>query len=183
MGVGCMGQFYVYMDMGVMLDILMIVKVFGNGFLIGVMLMMNELVVYFKVGVYGMMYGGNLFVLVIVDKVVELIGDLVLFEGVCECSVCLKGVLECINVCFGIFKDVCGKGLLVGVEFIVVFDGCVKDFVIVVVENGLIMLIVGLNVLCFVLLLVILFDLFDEGVKCFEKVVEQVFVVQEVIVC
>lgn len=40
MGVGCIGELYVYMYYGVMFDILMIVKVLGGGFLIGVMLIM-----------------------------------------------------------------------------------------------------------------------------------------------
>lgn len=56
-----------------MLDILVIVKFFGGGFLIGVMLIMVKIVEYMKVGVYGLIYGGNLLVCVVVEVVVDFV--------------------------------------------------------------------------------------------------------------
>ena len=73
----------------------------------------------------------------------------------------------------------CGKGLLVGAELTAAFEGRAKDFVNAAAEQGLIMLIAGPNVLRFVPSLVIPFDLLDEGVKRFEKAVEQVLATQE----
>ncbi|MET3819188.1 succinylornithine aminotransferase [Burkholderia sp. PvR073] len=178
-GVGRTGQFYAYMDTGVTPDILTTAKALGNGFPIGAMLTTNELAAYFKVGVHGTTYGGNPLASAIADKVVELIGDPALLEGVRERSVRLKGALERINARFGIFKDIRGKGLLVGAELTAAFDGRAKDFVTAAAENGLIMLIAGPNVLRFVPSLVIPFDLLDEGMKRFEKAVEQVLAAQE----
>ncbi|WP_049018662.1 aminotransferase class III-fold pyridoxal phosphate-dependent enzyme, partial [Burkholderia multivorans] len=178
-GVGRTGQFYAYMDTGVTPDILTTAKALGNGFPIGAMLTTNALAAHFKVGVHGTTYGGNPLASAIADKVVELIGEPALLEGVRERSVRLKGALERINARFGIFKDVRGKGLLVGAELTAAFEGRAKDFVNAAAEQGLIMLIAGPNVLRFVPSLVIPFDLLDEGVKRFEKAVEQVLATQE----
>ena len=103
-GVGRTGQFYAYMDTGVTPDILTTAKALGNGFPIGAMLTTNELAAHFKVGVHGTTYGGNPLASAIADKVVELIGDPALLEGVRERSVRLKGALERINARFGIFR-------------------------------------------------------------------------------
>lgn len=73
MGVGCIGYFYVYMGFGVIFDILIIVKFFGGGFLIGVMFIIVDIVVYFKLGIYGSIYGGNLLVCVVVEKVLDIV--------------------------------------------------------------------------------------------------------------
>ncbi|MFP3615917.1 aminotransferase class III-fold pyridoxal phosphate-dependent enzyme, partial [Paraburkholderia sp. SIMBA_050] len=89
-GVGRTGQFYAYMDTGVTPDILTTAKALGNGFPIGAMLTTNELAAHFKVGVHGTTYGGNPLASAIADKVVELIGDPALLEGVRERSVRLK---------------------------------------------------------------------------------------------
>jgi acetylornithine/N-succinyldiaminopimelate aminotransferase len=178
-GVGRTGHFYAYMDTGVTPDILTTAKALGNGFPIGAMLTTNELAAHFKVGVHGTTYGGNPLASAIADKVVELIAEPALLEGVRERSVRLKGALERINARFGIFKDIRGKGLLVGAELTAAFDGRAKDFVNAAADNGLIMLIAGPNVLRFVPSLVIPFDLLDEGVKRFEKAVEQVLAAHE----
>lgn len=68
-----MGYLYVYMGLGVMLDILIIVKFFGGGFFIGVMLIIIDIVVYLKVGIYGSIYGGNFLVCVVVECVLDIV--------------------------------------------------------------------------------------------------------------
>lgn len=73
------------MNMDVILDILIIVKVFGGGFLIGVMIIIDKFVNVFVVGDYGMIYGGNLLVFVVVNVVFGLINILEVLNGVCIC--------------------------------------------------------------------------------------------------
>jgi len=113
------------------------------------------------------------------DKVVELISDPELLQGVHERSVRITGALERINARFGLFKEIRGKGLLLGAELVDAFDGRAKDFVNAAAEHGVIMLIAGPNVLRFVPSLVIPFDVLDEGLARFEKAVEQVLDAQE----
>ncbi|AIO65556.1 aspartate aminotransferase family protein [Burkholderia oklahomensis] len=177
-GVGRTGHFYAYMDTGVTPDILTTAKALGNGFPIGAMLTTKALAAHFKVGVHGTTYGGNPLASAIAEKVVELVSDPALLEGVNERSARLKATLDKINARFKLFKEVRGKGLLIGVELVDAFDGRAKDFVSAAAEHGVIMLIAGPNVLRFAPSLVIPLDVLDEGLARFEKAVEQVLAAQ-----
>ncbi|AOJ01394.1 MULTISPECIES: aspartate aminotransferase family protein [Burkholderia] len=177
-GVGRTGHFYAYMDTGVTPDILTTAKALGNGFPIGAMLTTKALAAHFKVGVHGTTYGGNPLASAIAEKVVELVSDPALLEGVKERSERLKATLDKINARFKLFKEVRGKGLLIGVELVDAFDGRAKDFVSAAAEHGVIMLIAGPNVLRFAPSLVIPLDVLDEGLARFEKAVEQVLAAQ-----
>ncbi|MDN7671957.1 aspartate aminotransferase family protein [Burkholderia oklahomensis] len=177
-GVGRTGHFYAYMDTGVTPDILTTAKALGNGFPIGAMLTTKALAAHFKVGVHGTTYGGNPLASAIAEKVVELVSDPALLEGVNERSARLKAALDKINARFKLFKEVRGKGLLIGVELVDAFDGRAKDFVSAAAEHGVIMLIAGPNVLRFAPSLVIPLDVLDEGLARFEKAVEQVLAAQ-----
>jgi succinylornithine aminotransferase len=173
-GVGRTGHFYAYMDSGVTPDILTTAKALGNGFPIGAMLTTNELAAHFKVGVHGTTYGGNPLASAIADKVVELISDPALLQGVRDRSERLMAALARINARFNLFKEIRGKGLLVGAELVDAFDGRAKDFVSAAAEHGVIMLVAGPSVLRFVPSLVIPNAVLDEGLARFGKAVEQV---------
>ncbi|WDD93537.1 aspartate aminotransferase family protein [Burkholderia sp. FERM BP-3421] len=173
-GVGRTGHFYAYMDSGVTPDILTTAKALGNGFPIGAMLTTNELAAHFKVGVHGTTYGGNPLASAIADKVVELISDPALLQGVRDRSERLMAALARINARFNLFKEIRGKGLLVGAELVDAFDGRAKDFVSAAAEHGVIMLVAGPSVLRFVPSLVIPNEVLDEGLARFGKAVEQV---------
>lgn len=99
---------------GVMFDLLIIVKVLGGGFLVGVLLVIEECVCVMIVGTYGTIYGGNLLVLVVVGKVLELINILEMFNGVKQCYDWFVECFNIINYCYGLFSEVCGLGLLIG---------------------------------------------------------------------
>ncbi len=90
-GVGRSGYFYAYQDTGVTPDILTTAKALGNGFPIGAMLTTNELAAHFKVGVHGTTYGGNPLGAAIAEKVVELVSDPKVLEGVHARSEALEG--------------------------------------------------------------------------------------------
>ncbi|MCS6473341.1 aspartate aminotransferase family protein [Burkholderia thailandensis] len=177
-GVGRTGHFYAYMDTGVTPDILTTAKALGNGFPIGAMLTTEALAAHFKVGVHGTTYGGNPLASAIAEKVVELVSDPALLEGVNERSARLTATLEKINARFKLFKEVRGKGLLIGAELVGALDGRAKDFVSAAAEHGVIMLIAGPNVLRFAPSLVIPLDVLDEGLARFQKAVEQVLAAQ-----
>lgn len=112
-GVGRTGTFYAYQQYGVTPDILTSAKALGNGFPIGVMLTTDEIAAHFKVGVHGTTYGGNPLGALIAEKVVELISDSNVLDGVNERSEAIKAHLARINERFGMFKEVRGRGLLI----------------------------------------------------------------------
>lgn len=165
-GMGCIGMLFVYWQDDVVLDMVILVKVFGGGFLIGVMLVGLKVVEIMQFGVYGIIFGGNLLVVVVVCVV---LCKLVLVEIVvnvsCQFKVLCDGFV-CINDEFGVFSDVCGRGLMLGVVLGKDFVGQVGVIFDFVVEYGLLILQVGLDVLCFVLLLNIIDEEVVEGFKC-----------------
>ncbi|MFP3554416.1 aspartate aminotransferase family protein [Paraburkholderia sp. SIMBA_049] len=173
-GVGRTGFFYAYQDTGVTPDILTTAKALGNGFPIGAMLTTNELAAHFKVGVHGTTYGGNPLATAIALKVVDLVSDPKLLEGVRARSEQFKATLAKINERFSIFKDVRGKGLLIGMELTEAYKGRAKDFVTAAGKHGVIMLMAGPDVLRFAPSLIISADDMNEGLARFEKAIEEV---------
>jgi acetylornithine/N-succinyldiaminopimelate aminotransferase len=173
-GVGRTGTFYAYMQYGVTPDILTSAKALGNGFPIGVMLTTSEIAAHFKVGVHGTTYGGNPLGASIAEKVVELISDPKLLEGVNERSRAIKTHLERLNERFGMFKEIRGRGLLIGAELNDAYKDRAKDVLNAAAANGVIMLIAGPNVLRFAPSLIMPMADLDEGFARIGKAIEQV---------
>jgi succinylornithine aminotransferase len=173
-GVGRTGHFYAYMETGVTPDILTTAKALGNGFPIGAMLTTKEIAAHFQVGVHGTTYGGNPLGAAIADKVVELVSDPALLEGVRRRGATLTARLDALGKRFGLFKEIRGKGLLIGAELVSAYEGRAKDFVNAAARHGLMMLIAGPNVLRFAPSLVIPELDLDEGLGRLEKAIEEV---------
>jgi acetylornithine/N-succinyldiaminopimelate aminotransferase len=173
-GVGRTGHFYAYQDTGVTPDILTTAKALGNGFPIGAMLTTNELAAHFKVGVHGTTYGGNPLGAALALKVVELISDPQLLAGVRTRSDELRAALAQLNERFGIFREVRGKGLLIGAELAGAYKGRAKDFVSAAGRHGVIMLMAGPDVLRFAPSLIIPHDDLHEGLARLAKAIEEV---------
>ncbi|SAL48984.1 aspartate aminotransferase family protein [Caballeronia humi] len=178
-GVGRTGSLYAYMQYGVTPDILTTAKALGNGFPIGAMLTTNDIAAHFKVGVHGTTYGGNPLGASIAEKVVELISDPKLLAGVAERSEAIKAHLARINERFSIFKEIRGKGLLIGAELTDAFKDRAKDVLNAAAANGVIMLIAGPNVLRFAPSLVMPMADLDEGFTRIEKAIGEVVGVAE----
>ncbi len=87
-------------------------KALGNGFPIGAMLTTERIAAHFKVGVHGTTYGGNPLGASIAEKVVELISNPALLEGMNERSRAIKAHLTRINERFGLFSEIRGRGRL-----------------------------------------------------------------------
>ncbi len=173
-GVGRTGHFYAYMDTDVTPDILTTAKALGNGFPIGAMLTTNAIAAHFKVGVHGTTYGGNPLGAAIADKVVELVSEPALLDGVKKRGATLRARLDALGKRFGLFSEIRGKGLLIGAELTPAYEGRAKDFVNAAAEHGLMLLIAGPNVLRFAPSLVIPDADLDEGLARLEQAIEQV---------
>jgi acetylornithine/N-succinyldiaminopimelate aminotransferase len=173
-GVGRTGTLYAYMQYGVTPDILTTAKALGNGFPIGAMLTTNEIAAHFKVGVHGTTYGGNPLGASIAERVVELVADPKLLEGVAERSAAIKAHLARINERFAMFREVRGMGLLIGAELADAYKDRAKDVLNAAAANGVIMLIAGPNVLRFAPSLVMPMADLDEGFARIEKAIAAV---------
>lgn len=173
-GVGRTGSFYAYMETGVTPDILTTAKALGNGFPIGAMLTTSDIAAHFKVGVHGTTYGGNPLGAAVADKVVELVSDPALLEGVKQRGTQIRAKLAALNERFNLFKEVRGKGLLIGAELTAAYEGRAKDFVNAAAAHGVMLLIAGPNVLRFAPSLVIPDADLDEGFARLAKAIGEV---------
>ncbi|WP_199539828.1 aspartate aminotransferase family protein [Paraburkholderia kururiensis] len=173
-GVGRTGHFYAYQGTGVTPDILTTAKALGNGFPIGAMLTTNELAAHFKVGVHGTTYGGNPLGAAIAEKVVEIVSAPAVLAGVNERGEAIRAKLAALNARFGIFREVRGKGLLMGAELTEAWQGRAKDFLTAAAKRGVMMLIAGPDVLRFAPSLIMPMDDLNEGFARIEQAIEDV---------
>ncbi|HNX92360.1 MAG TPA: aminotransferase class III-fold pyridoxal phosphate-dependent enzyme, partial [Syntrophomonas sp.] len=119
-------------------------KGLGGGFPIGAMLANDQAASGFAPGDHASTFGGNPLATAVAGRVVELVSAPDFLDNVNKMGGYLKQSLESI-------KDermitVRGKGLMLGVEF----SAPVKDLVTICMQNGLLLLGAGANVMRFV---------------------------------
>lgn len=114
-GIGCIGKFFVFEYVGVQFDVIGMVKGFGGGMLIGVVWICENVVEFFQFGLYGMIFGGMLFVCVVVFVVFDVVEKDKFFEKVLINSMMWIIVFkQFVKDFFVQFFGVCGQGYFVG---------------------------------------------------------------------
>ncbi len=146
-GAGRTGHLFAYMGMGVTPDILTSAKALGGGIPIGAMLTTAKIAESFGFGTHGSTYGGNPLACAVSLEAIKLINTPEVLEGVGHKHRLFRQHLEKINEEFGIFKEVRGKGLLIGAELTETYHGRGKDFLAAAAQEGLMLLVAGPNVL------------------------------------
>ncbi|WP_028672156.1 aspartate aminotransferase family protein [Saccharospirillum impatiens] len=170
-GVGRTGEFYAYQKYGVVPDILSTAKALGGGFPIGAMLTTDKCAESLGIGTHGSTYGGNPLACAVSLAVVNEITKPGVLDGVETKAQRIRDGLTKINDQYGIFKEVRGLGLLIGAELTEDWAGRAKDFLGAALDEGLMMLIAGPNVIRFAPSLIIPDEDIDEGLARFEKAV------------
>jgi len=146
-GVGRTGSFYSYMDYGVTPDILTSAKGLGGGFPVGAMLTTDRVAPAMAIGTHGSTYGGNALASAVALAGVCHIDTPEVLAGVAKRHDLFREYLEEINRKHGVFKEIRGKGLLIGAEMAPEYEGRAKDILPLAIEEGLMALIAGPNVL------------------------------------
>ena len=164
-GVGRTGALYAYMNTGVVPDILTTAKALGGGFPIGAMLTTDEFASQFAVGDHGTTYGGNPLASAVAGAVFEFINTPEVLSGVKTRSQRIIDRLNAINQTYPIFETVRGQGLLLGAVLKPAYAGKAKDIVTLASEEGVLVLVAGLNVVRFAPSLIISDDEIDEGLN------------------
>ncbi|WP_127556782.1 aspartate aminotransferase family protein [Saccharospirillum alexandrii] len=170
-GVGRTGELYAYQKYGVTPDILSTAKALGGGFPIGAMLTTDACAESLGIGTHGSTYGGNPLACAVSLAVINEITKPGVLDAVETKSQRFRDGLKKINDQYGIFKEVRGMGLLLGAELTEDWAGRAKDFLGAALDEGLMMLIAGPNVLRFTPSLIIPDADIDEGLARFEKAV------------
>ncbi|MGQ4277115.1 aspartate aminotransferase family protein [Pseudidiomarina sp. E22-M8] len=170
-GFGRTGSLYAYQQLGVTPDILASAKSLGGGFPIGAMLTTKAIAEHLKPGTHGSTYGGNPLACAVAEAVFDVVSTEEVLEGVKAREELFKSKLAEINERYGIFKDIRGKGLLIGAELSDNYEGKARDFLNAGAEEGVMVLVAGPNVIRFTPSLVIPEADVLEGLARFEKAV------------
>ncbi len=170
-GVGRLGELYAYMDLGVVPDILTTAKSLGGGFPIGAMITTTEIAKHLKVGTHGSTYGGNPLACAVAEATFDVVNTPEVLDGVkAKAKIYVDG-LNAINEKYKVFTEIRGKGLLIGAVLSEEYQGRAKDFLNAAMDEGLMTLVAGANIVRFAPSLVIPEQDINEGLARFEKAV------------
>lgn len=170
-GVGRTGELYAYMGLNVTPDILTSAKALGGGFPIGAMLTTTEIAKHLKIGTHGSTYGGNPLACAVAEAAFDTVNDPAVLNGVKSKEQLFRQGLEAINSRYNVFKEVRGKGLLIGAVLNDQYQGRAKEFLVAAMKEGLMSLVAGASIVRFAPSLVIPDADIAEGLNRFEKAV------------
>ncbi len=173
-GFGRTGTLYAYEQLGVTPDILTSAKSLGGGFPIGAMLTTEAIAEHLKPGTHGSTYGGNPLACAVSEAVLDVVNTEQVLNGVKQREQWMKEQLTAIGEKYSVFKDVRGKGCLLGAELSDKFEGRARDFLLAGQEHGVMVLVAGANVIRLTPSLIIPEEDIKEGLQRFEKAVAQV---------
>ena len=173
-GVGRTGALFAYMDLGVTPDILTSAKSLGGGFPIGAMLTTSEIAKVLTPGTHGSTYGGNPLACAVAEAAFDTINTSAVLHGVKEREAWFRDGIAAINEKYQCFEQVRGKGLLLGCVLNEQFKDRAKDFLQAALDEHLMVLVAGANVIRFAPSLVISQEDVTEGLARFERAVAKV---------
>ncbi len=165
-GMGRTGYMYAWQKYGVKPDIMTTAKALGCGVPVGAFLMTEKVAANSLVaGDHGTTYGGNPLACAAIDKVLDLFEENHIIENVREVAPYLEKKLDEL---VGKYPNIItrrGTGLMQGL----VFEEPVAPYINKALENGLILINAGANIIRFVPSLVITKENVDEMIAILEK--------------
>ncbi|WP_417567671.1 aspartate aminotransferase family protein [Marinobacter sp.] len=172
-GVGRTGHLYAYQMYNVVPDILSSAKGLGGGFPIAAMLTTAKVASSLGVGTHGSTYGGNALACAVGQKVVDTVSQPEILKGVKSRSEKLRKGMMDIGERYGVFSEVRGAGLLLGCVLTEQWQGKAKDFLNAGLDEGVMVLIAGANVIRLAPSLIIPEPDIDEALERFEAAVKK----------
>ncbi|NNC23182.1 acetylornithine/succinyldiaminopimelate transaminase [Salinisphaera sp. USBA-960] len=173
-GMGRTGHLFAYMAYGVTPDILTSAKALGCGFPIGATLIADRVAEVFVVGTHGSTFGGNPLATTVALTALETINSNEVLNGVSERHALFRAELEAINDKHDCFADIRGMGLLIGAELKGSFEQRGREVLAAAINNGLMLLIAGPNVLRFTPSLIISEADIREGMAQLDRALDQI---------
>ena len=173
-GVGRTGHLYAYQMYGVTPDILSSAKSLGGGFPVAAMLTTARVAASLGVGTHGSTYGGNPLACAVAQKVIDTVSQPDILKGVLARSDRLKKGMKEIGDRYDIFSEIRGEGLLLGCALTEKWQGKAKDFLVAGLDEGVMVLVAGANVVRLAPSLIIPESDIDEALERFERAVKKV---------
>jgi acetylornithine/N-succinyldiaminopimelate aminotransferase len=168
-GMGRTGTMFAWQKYGVRPDVMTVAKALGNGVPVGAFLAAGKAATAMSPGDHGTTYGGNPFVTAAAFKVLELFEKRKIVDHVKEMGEYLAAKLKSLSDRYDIITDRRGMGLIQGLEFSVPVAPIVSQALL---EQKLVLISAGANVIRFVPPLVIEKEHVDEMVEKLETVLK-----------
>ncbi len=166
-GMGRTGSYFAWQEYGIEPDIMTCAKALGNGVPVGAFVLNEKLAKSsLAPGDHGTTYGGNPFVCAAVSKVFDLFEENHVLEHVKELTPYLESALDKLAEKYSCIAERRGKGFMQG---LVIKDRPVGEVVSKALEEGLIVISAGSDVLRLVPPLVITREHIDEMTEKLEK--------------
>ncbi|XZG68917.1 aspartate aminotransferase family protein [Chitinibacteraceae bacterium HSL-7] len=170
-GMGRTGHLFAYQHYDVTPDILSSAKSLGGGFPIGAMLTTEAVAKHLTVGTHGTTYGGNPLACAVAGAVFDVVNTAATLKGVLAKRERFVTALETINAEHRVFKDIRGLGLLIGAELADEYAGQAREVLAQAVQQGLMVLMAGPNVIRFAPALVIDDADIDDAMQRFARAI------------
>ena len=168
-GMGRTGYMFAWQRCGVKPDIMTTAKALGCGVPVGAFLMTEEVARNsLEAGDHGTTYGGNPLACAAIEKVLDLFEENHIIENVREVAPYLEQRLDQLKDRYGCILERRGTGLMQGL----VFDGPVREVIERALENGLILINAGPNIIRFLPPLIISKANIDEMIEILESCIE-----------
>ena len=170
-GIGRSGCLFCYQKYGVVPDIITLAKGLAGGVPIGAMLTTDAVAAAFAPGDHASTFGGNPLATAAGNAVIDEIMEMGLLENVNQCGEHLTSKLNELKEKYPHIKEVRGMGLMQGIEL----DVPVADVVKTSIDNGLLLVGAGPDVIRFVPGLIISVEEIDEAMDILDKSLAEVF--------
>ncbi len=168
-GMGRTGYMFAWQRYGVKPDIMTTAKALGCGVPVGAFLMTEQVACNsLGAGDHGTTYGGNPLACAAVEKVLALFEENHIIEHVRQVAPYLEQQLEALKDRYDCITERRGMGLMQGL----VFDCPVRDIIERALENGLLLINAGPNIIRFVPPLIISKENIDEMLEILESCIE-----------
>ena len=160
--------------LGVVPDVMTSAKALGGGFPIGAMLTTAKISESMGIGSHGSTYGGNPLACAVAGKVIDIISQPGILDGVTAKRDLIVSHLNKINDKHGIFDEIRGKGLLIGAALNETWQGKAKVFLNAAMKEGVMVLVAGLNVIRIAPSLIMPDDEINQAMEKFAEAVDKV---------
>lgn len=172
-GMGRTGTLFAFEQDDVVPDVVTLAKALGGGLPIGAMLVGEKAANVLQFGSHGTTFGGNPVMAAVALASVTKLAKPEILEAATEKGKQLRAALEAINQEFGVFKDIRGRGLMVGAELVAAHAGKSGDISELARKHGVLVLVAGPDVMRFLPPLTISDAELREGVARFKRALEE----------
>jgi acetylornithine/N-succinyldiaminopimelate aminotransferase len=149
-------------------------KGLGGGFPVAAMLTTAKVAASLGVGTHGSTYGGNALACAVAQKVIDTVSQPEILKGVKARSEKLRKGMMDIGERYGVFSEVRGAGLLLGCVLTEQWQGKAKDFLNAGLDEGVMVLVAGANVVRLAPSLIIPETDIEEALERFEAAVKKI---------